>query len=83
MTRNTVVHPVVFALVAFAAWAFLPVCFEIWFRLLVVTGREKILEHAVDIICVQHFLMSLLIPLKCTDAVDQCLAESPWPDLGF
>ena len=26
LTRNTVVHPVVFALVAFAAWAFLPVC---------------------------------------------------------
>ena len=29
LTRNTVVHPVVFALIAFAPWAFLPVCLEI------------------------------------------------------
>ena len=56
-TRHSVVTVVVTALVALAAWAFLPVCLQVQFRLHVGgrriqchIGVRGVLEHAVDVV---------------------------------
>ena len=85
-TRHSVVTIVVSALVAFAAWAFLPVCLQIRFCLHIFgcrvqrhMGTGRVVEHAVHIVLDHHYFVSLLQPLEGADAVDKCAAESPWP----
>ena len=87
-TRHSVMTIVVTALVALAAWAFLPVCLQVRFRLHVGgrriqchIGVRGVFEHAVDVVQGQHHLMSLLVSLEGADAIDKCTAESPRPNL--
>ena len=67
LTRHSVMSVIVPALVAFAAWAFLPVCLQIRFCLHISRcrvqrhmGTGRVVEHAVHIVLDHHDFVSLL-----------------------